>query len=386
MSLCTPTRALSASIILLLGACAKPVEKTAAGPSISGNTVVFPVDSPQRTFLTVSAVEPRPRLSTQVTGRLVWDEDTTVRIYSPVEGRVTAVLAQTGDEVKKGAVLARLDSPDFQQVQTDARKAAADFQFAQRSLTRSRDLLDHGAAAGKDVEAAEDAFANAQAEQLRTAERLARYDSAVGSANDGLYGLRSPVAGMVVEKNLNLGQEVRPDLMLANAPQLLAAQFVVSEPRQLWVLLDVTENDMGMLQVGQKLRIRSGAFPKQIFNGELEAIGQSLDPATRTVKARGVVDNSSLLLRSEMYVDVDIDLPAPAAGSVSVVSNAVFTKDGSHFVFVETNPGTFERRKVETGAESAGNVVIQQGLTAHERVLVDGTLLVESLLETGGKS
>ena len=382
-----PLIAFCASMLVSVAACSKAPDRAATAlPSISGNRVTFPANSPQRTSLTIAAAEPRPRMSRQVTGRLVWDEDATVRIYSPVEGRVAAVFEKVGDEVKQGTILARLDSPDFGQAQADAHKAAADQQFADRTLARIRDLFEHGAAARKDLETAENASVGAQSEQQRTAARLARYELESGPTVDGQYALRSPMSGMVVEKNLNLGQELRPDLMLANSPLLLAPQFVVSDPSQLWVYLDVTETDLGTLHLGQELRIRSRAFPEQIFMGRLEMIGQALDPATRTLRARGVVNNSERLLKSEMYVDVEINVSSANLGAVSVASNAVFTKDGLRYVFIEVESGSYERREIETGAEAAGRVFVQRGVSEGDRVLIEGSLLVEEILETGGKS
>lgn len=372
---------------LFLAGCAKTAPESAAiAPSVAGNRVIFPANAPQRTSLTVATTEPHPKISRQVTGRLVWNEDLTVRIYAPIEGRVAAVIANLGDTVEKGAALARLDSPDFGQAQADVRKAAADFQLAERTLNRARDLFAHGAVARKDVESAEDAFVGAQSEQQRAAGRLARYEAVAGKEIDGYFVLRSPLPGTVVEKNINSGQELRPDLMLANAPQLLAPQFVVSDPRELWVLLDVSESDIGLLQPGQSLLIRSRAFPERTFQGKLTLIGQSLDPATRTIRARGNVDNAAQLLKAEMYVDVDIVVPEANQTSVAVASSAVFTKDDRHYVFVEAAPGSFERREVEPGAESAGRIVVLRGLAENERVLIEGSLLVEAVLEAGGKS
>lgn len=337
-------------------------------------------------MLVSTVVEPRIAEIHQVNGRLVWDEDATVRIYSPVAGRVQSVLVTLGANVAKDAPLARLNSPDFDQAQADFRKATADLLLAERTLDRTKDLFAHGAIAGKDLDAAEASIATARSERQRGAARLALYGASPEDGGDGVFVLHAPLGGMVVEKNINPGQELRPDLMLANAPQLLAPQFVVSDPHRLWVILDITELDMGMLQLGQELHVRSRAFPDRVFSGQLDSIGQSLDPVTRTVKARGSVNNAELLLKAEMYVDVQINVPQTTGSAFAVASTAVFTKDGRQYVFVETSPGSFERRAVEPGAESAGKILVHRGLEANERVLVEGSLLLEAMMEGGGKS
>ncbi|SDS54005.1 efflux RND transporter periplasmic adaptor subunit [Opitutus sp. GAS368] len=382
-----PVRLVPIVAILLLAACAKaPDLADIAAPTVAGDRVTFPANAPQRSTLTVAAVEPQAREVHHVTGRLTWDEDATVRIYTPVAGRVVSVDAALGDRLAAGAPLARLDSPDFGQAQADAHKAAADLLLAERTLTRTKDLFEHGAAPRKDLEAAENAQAGAQSEQQRALARLAQYGAPAEGPVDGLFTLRTPLAGVVVEKNLNPGQEVRADMQLANAPQLFVPQFVISEPRRLWVLLDITEMDMNLLQPGQALRIRTRAFPGRTFDGRLESVGPSLDPATRTVRARGAVDNPGLLLKAEMYVDVEIDAPDTGGAAVAIANTAVFTKEGKHYMFVETAPGSFERREVEPGPESGGRILVLRGLKADDRVLIEGGLLLEALLEAGGKS
>lgn len=375
-------------ILLLLVACSRaPTPRTeAAASTVKGDNVIFPLNSPQRAFLTVTDVELRTIEVHRLTGRLAWDEEATVRVYTPVAGRVRSVNVALGAQVEAQAALALIDSSDFGQAQAEARKAGADLLLAERALARSTDLFEHGAAARKDLDAAENAYAGAQAEQQRSAARLTFYGASPAASVDGFFTLRTPLAGIVVEKNINRGQELRSDLMLANAPQLLAPQFTISNPRRLWVILDITELDMSLLQPGQELAVHSRAFPDHTFTGRLDSLGQSLDPATRTVKARGFVDNSALLLKAEMYVDVEIGVPETGGMTFAVASTAVFTKDGKHYVFVETAPGSFARREIEPGAEFGGKILVRRGLTPNDRILTDGSLLVEAVLEMGGQS
>lgn len=375
----------TAALAMLVTACSKaPVAADATAPTVAGDRVTFPANSPQRVGLTVAAVQPHPVEVQHVTGRLAWDEDATVRIYTPLAGHVQSVAVKLGDQLEKGAELARIDSPDFGQAQSDSRKTAADLLLAERTLARAKDLFEHGAVARKDVEAAEAAEAGARAEQQRTAARLTLYGGPADGKVDGSFILRTPIAGVVVEKNVNPGQEVRSDQLLANAPQLFAPHFTVSDPHRLWVLLDITEMEMATLQPGQTLRIISRAFPGRTFEGRLESIGQSLDPATRTVKARGSVDNAGLLLKAEMYVDVELDTVNASQAAVQIASSAVFTKDGRHYVFVESAPGSFARREIEPGPESDSRILVRRGLKPDDRVLVEGSLLLEAALENGG--
>ncbi len=137
--------------------------------------------------------------------------------------------------------MAEIDSPDFAQALANARTAVGNLAAADKAYSRSKELLAHGAAAAKDVEAAEAAYVAARAERDRAEAVLANYGGSDKSTN-AVYILRSPIAGVLVDKNINPGQELRADLMLANAPTLFAPSFIVSDPTKLWLQLDVAES------------------------------------------------------------------------------------------------------------------------------------------------
>jgi membrane fusion protein, heavy metal efflux system len=386
------------AIVMLIGSCSHEepvVEKT--GPKVEGNVVTLPEDTSQSGSLSTAEVAPVAKPVTHVSGHLTWNEDATVRVFASVAGRVNSITANPGDKVKAGDTLATMESVDFGQAQADASKAEADLKLAERTLERLNDLLKHGAAARKDVEAAEDDLENKKADRARAFARLKQYGVTAGTV-DGVFPLKSPLSGTIVGKNINPGQEVRPDQMLANDAKIIQPLFVISDPSKLSVILDVTELDIGALKPGQPLKIRTRAYPDREFQGKLEFIGDSIDPVTRTVKARGFVVNSDGLLKAEMFVGIDADgtseakPPAPPAQSladgvrmqaapVEVPTSAVFLKENQHFVFVERAPGKFERKAVEVGREHDGRVSVTDGLEAGERVVTNGALLLQTIAE-----
>jgi membrane fusion protein, heavy metal efflux system len=363
---------------------AQPSEPPA--PRVDGDKVDFAADAPQLASLSIETAQPRPSAISNVTGRLYWDDDVTVRVFTPVAGRVTSIDAELGRAVSANAPLAEIDSPDFGQAEADARTADGNLRLADQALARTKELFEHGAAAQKDVEGAEAADIAAVAERDRALAKLKLYGGVPGG--DELYVLRSPVAGVVVERNINTGQEVRSDQMLANAPNLFAPLFVVSDPTRLWLQLDVAESDLPALQPGQPLRIYSQAYPDRVFSGVVQVIGDSLDAATRTVQVRGVVDNPDKFLKAEMYVraDVVINAPETARSAVEIPARSVFMRDNKYFVFVEQEPGQYLRQLVTVGAEHDGKVPVTSGLNAGQRVVTHGCLLLESLVESGQRS
>ncbi len=361
-----------------------PGAKPAAQPEakVTGDTVVLPANSPQIGALTVEPVGAMQAAFVPLTGRLVWDEDATVRVFTPFAGIVRKLLVEVNQPVTNGQALAEIQSADFGQAQADARKAESAFRLAERNLTRLRDLFAHGAAPRKDLESAEADYGNARAEEDRATNRLAIYGARDDDPNQ-VFLLPSPLDGILVEKNVTPGQEVRPDQMLANVQQFVNPLFVVSDPTKLWVLLDVTEMHLPLVRKGQELTIRSKAFPDQVFHGRLDIIGDALDPTTRTVKARGVVENPAKLLKAELYVTVEIPDSVPM--SLRVPSKAVFLRENQYYVFVETSPGQYQRVPVKLGSEREGKVAILDGLKEGQRLVTEGCLLLQSLMDDAPK-
>ncbi len=408
----TAPRARTLALVLGLAAALLPTgcskkhgaKSEDAGPKIEGDKITLPAGSPQKNSLAVEVAKPVERNIIRLTGRLSWNEEATVRVFAPVAGRVERIVAMPGAQVKEGDTLATLYSPDFAQAQADASRAISGLKLAERTLSRLKELFAHGAAAKKDVESAEDDLEAKRSENERAQARLQQYGASVGTV-DGRFPLKAPLTGTVVEKAINPGQEVRPDQILAGIEKLTLPLFVISDPSKLAVLLDVTELDITGLHPGQKIQISSRAYPDRVFEGNLIYIGQSLDPLTRTVKARGWVDNSEGLLKSEMYVSIDVtgsiteppqgatgithgdgeSRPRTAVAPIDIPAKAVFFKDNRHFVFVENAPDNYERHSVEVGPELQGRVRITQGLTAGQRVVTEGSLLLQAMTEGGSK-
>ena len=370
---------------VLLSGCHSPTSIAEAVPAaqVEGEKIMFPKDSPQIAALVVEPAETCKGSAIRLNGRLIWDDDVTVRVYTPFGGRVTKVLAAVGQTVRQGEPLVTIASPDYGQAQADARKAASDFALSERSLNRVRDLFEHGAAAQKDLQSAEADFERAQSEKQRTAARMSLYGGNATTIGE-FYQLQSPLQGVVVDKAINPGQEVRPDQQLANAPQLFSPLFVITDPSRLWIQLDATEQDAPRLKAGQPILIHSRAQPGEVFSGKIEVISDFLDPSTRTIKVRGTVDNTKRLLKGEMFVTVE--LPASQHSGVDVSPKAIFLKGEKHYLFVEQSPGQYWRREIKIGAEHDGKIVVLDGIEAGQRVVAEGCLLLDRMIQSNGGS
>jgi cobalt-zinc-cadmium efflux system membrane fusion protein len=365
--------------LALAGCRPRHAEATSTEPEIAGETVTIPTNAPQHAALMVEPAGHDAPRCVRLTGRLVWDENVTARVFTPFAGIVRHVRAEVNEPVTNTQSLAEIQSADFCQAQADLRKALSDFRRAERALSRSRELFEHGAAPRKDLDLAEAEFSSSAAERDRAQQRLAIYGAVANSTNSDFL-LPSPLGGILVERNVTPGQEVRPDQMLANIPQITAPLFVITDPSRLWIIIDASDGDLVDLQPGQNFTFNTRAFPDQTFTGTVAVVSGFIDPATRTIKVRGTVNNSKRLLKAEMFVNLTLPGPQKMYGA-SVPQKAVFLKGNKHFVFVEEQPGQFARREVQLGPEQEGNIAIVAGLNAGQRVVTEGCVLLQQLLK-----
>lgn len=379
--------AFSLSVVLVLAGtlgCHKAASTAEESPiHVENDHVLVPPGSPPAASISVEASKSPDATVLSLNGRIIWDDNATTRLFTPFAGRVTKIPVETGQCVKEGDALAMIASPDYGQAQADARRAATDLILSERTLARTRELLSHGAAAEKDLQAAEADMERARLEKQRTAERLALYGSSV-DAVDQAYVLKAPIPGIVVEKNINPGAELRSDQMLANTPQLASPLFVITDPARLWIQIDAPERDQARVHAGQTFTIKSMSLPNEAFRGKVELISDSLDPTTRTVKVRGSVPNPQRRLKAEMFVKAEFILEAESG--VEVSSRAVFLRGEKHYVMLEETPGRYSRREVTIGSEHSGRLIITDGIRPGQRVVVDGALLLEQLLNQSSNS
>ena len=365
----------------------KPMDASTFEPPkvTNGRDIEFPPKMPQLSnFKTVEA-KPVNSEEERFTGRVTWNEDYAVRIYSPVAGQVAKIVADVGQKVAPGDDLALLHSSDYGQALSDYLKAMAAMTQAEKAYKRQKDLTAYGAVATKDVEQAKADYDSAVAEKDRALAALQRYGTPTGDFSD-LYHLRSPIAGHVVDKKINNGQEVRPDMILGSTTDVITPLFTVADPSHLWVLLDVPETDLNELKAGQDVELRTPAYPGRVFPGKLVVVGASLDPQTRVVHARANVENPDGALKAEMYVTVNVKLPTSEGVSVEVPASAVIYVDGKYYVFVpdKSDPNKYSRREVTVLHErSAGATVVVQGVRPGERVVSDGGLEMNDYLGEG---
>ncbi|WP_051378137.1 efflux RND transporter periplasmic adaptor subunit [Derxia gummosa] len=342
-------------------------------PAVPQNRVVslvLPPDAPQRAFLRIAPAEALPApLCAALNARVALDETRTARVSAAIAGRVTQIGADLGGSVKAGQALAVIDAPDLGSARADLAKARSDENRKRLDRERAERLFEAGVIAKRDLESAVADHEQARAESRRAELRAANLGAA-GAGDGEQYTLRSPVAGVVTDRRINPGQEVRPDL-----PDAL---FTVSDLGRLWIVADLPERDIARAHVGGRAVVEADAWPGVRFDAKVERISPVLDPATRRIRIIASVGNADGRLRPEMFArlmlvgdgsSTAIRLPATAVVTEGLYAH-VFVDDGSRLV----------RRRVEVALRDGDNVWITSGINAGEHVVTEGTLLVQSEL------
>jgi cobalt-zinc-cadmium efflux system membrane fusion protein len=329
--------------------------------------VRFEPGSPKLGYLHVETVGTRhERVVAVLPAQVVMDEDHTVRIASPVVGRVTELPARAGDRVVRGQVLARIASGDLAQAASDLVKAEAAARQADAALARAQDLYEHRVIALKDLEQARTDDAQAGAERDRASLR-ARQLGASGGGVEGELDLRAPFPGTVVDRSVNQGSEVRND----NGQVL----FTLSALDSVWITASAYARDLPAVRPGDRLLFTTDAAPGERFDARVLRVSSALDPQTHTATLIAVIPNSRGELRPQVFGEARVLATEP--GSDPVVGDAALVTQGAgSVVFVEKGPGRFVRRPVMVGQDDGVDAVITSGLKPGERVVTRGSLLL----------
>jgi cobalt-zinc-cadmium efflux system membrane fusion protein len=370
---------LAASILVLVpfsGSCtrrsAEPASQAETQPSTPGE-VDYRIDDPRLRFIKVAEVKKGTVNGiTAATGNIAFDEDHTSHVGSPVSGRVEEILVKPGDRVKKGQALVTIASPDIETALGDARTAAADLALAERALERSAGLYAERAIAKKELVQAESDVVKARSNLERTRARLDLLGMKLED-HTSRFTLRSPLPGVVVERTISPGAEVRSD---GGTPL-----FTISDLGSLWAYADIYERDLASVHAGQQAEVRVISYGARAFPAFVAHVGEAVDAQTRTVKVRLTVDNPGGELKPEMFARITLQVDS-GPDVIVVPRNAVLSDGEASVVIADLGGNRFEKRKVEVGSEQDGLVRVMAGLIPGDHVVTDGALFVKAELES----
>jgi len=370
---------LALAILLSLTACSKgdrerPGQMTSFSStgSKSGTPQLFTLPPDEMSHIQlVTVLQSKVTRTLRLTGTVAYNAFKTTPVITQVGGPVSRVLAVPGQQVKAGQPMLEISSPDYSQLLDAYLKAADASRLAEKNYARAKDLYEHHANAQRDLEQSESDRNQAQAD-LNAAEQGMKIlgirnpaDLAKAPSSAQIQVL-APLSGEVVERLVSPGQVVQ-------AGQTQA--FTISDLSTVWVLANVYQADLASIRNGDDVVVTTDAYPGS-FHGKISYVSPSLDPTTRTLQARIVVDNPGEKLKKDMYCTVSV-----TAGSISAIAvpdSSILRDDNNQpFVYVTIGNNQFGRRDVEIGPSQNGQTQILKGISVGERVVGDGSLFLQ---------
>ena len=266
-------------------------------------------------------------------GEVHLNEELVAHVTPRVSGITRDVKGRIGDTVKRGDLLATLDSRELTDISREARASNERVKLAEQNLTRIEKLSKEGIVPEKELLLARQALAEAKIEQESASQMLA----STGAGGGGLYRMVAPLDGTIIEKHATLGEVLKDD----------AAAFVIADLSKLWVEVTVYSKDLAWVSVGQPVRIRAEGI-REPASGTIAFISATARGEARTTSARVLIDNPGRAWKPGLYVTADIAIEEVEA-KIVLPEDAVQTLDGRSIVFIEEEDGMFEVRPVKVG-------------------------------------
>jgi cobalt-zinc-cadmium efflux system membrane fusion protein len=360
--------AVMAALCLLIG-CGKSEN----APANSGNNVSLTAE--QRGNITLTTVTAGPfRKNVDTTGTVDFDNNQATAMLAPFSGTVSRLLVEPGQFVRKGQALANVVSPDYATSVSTYRKALVTAQNARRLANLDKDLLSHQGVSAKEAQQAETDAASAEADRDAGLQALQSLgvdpavirDTREGKGTAAVEGvIRSPISGTVVEKLVQPGQ-----LLQASTTPV----FTIADLSKVWVMAHIFDTDLGSVHLGDIAQVTGAG---RTLTGRVDNIAAEVDPNTRSVAVRIVVDNPGQFLKRQMYVQVRIEDHQQTQGLLVPVSAILHDDENLPYAYVEQPDGSFARAHVNLGYRSGDKYSIVGGVAAGQRVVTDGGLFLQ---------
>lgn len=303
-----------------------------------------------------------------VPGRIEVQQSRLTKIGSPVTGRVSDIQVSLGQIVKSGQILAKVNSIELTQTQLTYIKAKQQINLKTKAVERAKLLFEADVISKAEMQRIEAELESVKAEFDATGDQLEILgmtkdaiqkllsSSAVNSYSDVL----SRIAGIVIMKNVNIGEIVQPSDEL----------FSVADLSHLWAVAEVPEQQVAFIQKDQEVTIDIPALDDKRVKGKIIYVGDIVNPETRTVLVRTDIDNLSQMLKPDMLITVTIQ--SKKVLKLAIPTTAVVRENDRTYVFAQTGPNKFRLREIEIGSRDGNMISVLSGITTGETIVSDG--------------
>jgi cobalt-zinc-cadmium efflux system membrane fusion protein len=343
-----------------------PTEPAAPGMTVGSDGITLTNDAPMWGVVKLAPAQPsEPHWTDPVPARIVFDEARTSRLGSPLAGRVTQVMVERGQHVKIGDKLFTVSSANLAELRADLEKAQVEAKTAHVNFDRTKALVDAGSLPAKELVTVQQEVAEAELAVRLATSKLSSLK--VAGAGEASFTMTAPRDGVVVEKQVNVGQ---------NVDSSSGSVVAIADLSDVWVVADLFENDIGQLASGAKAKVVVGTTE---LDGQVDQVSAVVDPDRHTVPVRVRLANLDGSLRPNAYAQIKFFDPNTAR--VALPSSAVLSDGVTTYVYVKEKDGQLKRRDVTAGSASAGKMPILAGIEPGDQVVVQGAILLDNQIQ-----
>ncbi len=356
-----------------------------AGAPARGPTDTLELSDAQLGEITLGTVSEHSfPIQTEAVGNIDFNEDMAAQVFPPYQGRIVKLFAMLGDNVRRGQPLLTIESPDLIQAESTLIAAAGVLDLTTHVLERAKQLSAVQGIAEKDLQQAISDQQTAEG-ALKAARDAVTVFGKSQSEIDRMVQTRtidpdlvvpSPITGRVTARNAAPGDFVQP----GNVP----APYAVADISRIWMNASVTESDMPLVHKGQSIHVSIMAFPGRVFDGEIAAVGASVDPQLHRGLVRAEIEDPNHQLLPGMFASFVIVTGAPTSGVAVPAEGVVREGDGTMTVWLAKDAHHFTKRTVKLGLQDAGYDQIIEGVASGALVVTKGAVYLDIL--AGGES
>lgn len=295
----------------------------------------------------------------QLSGEVGFNENRVVKVFPFSSGQVIEVKVSLGDHVTAGQVLAVMKSADIAGNYSDLKTTGSDIAIAKRQMDNAKLLFEKGISSEKEFEEAKESYQKALTANQKITDAL-RINGGGNTNANGIYTVKAPINGYIVEKKANAGSFIRQD----NTDNL----FTISDLKDVWVWANVFETDIARIKEGYSADVKTLAYPDKTFHGKVDKISEVLNPDNKVMRIRINLPNDGLLLKPEMFTNVLI-ANTEQIKAVSIPADAMVFEGGKNYVIIFKNKCDLSLREVKVMKTENEHAYISSGLNAGDIII-----------------
>jgi cobalt-zinc-cadmium efflux system membrane fusion protein len=304
-----------------------------------------------------------------LSGKVSFNEDNVIKIYSMVSGNCQNIKVMLGDYVHAREILGIIKSSEMAGFSNDLVSAKTNLKVAKENLNATQDMFKSGLASQKDIFTAKATYEQAQSE-LNRAKSVMHING--GSTNEN-YIIRSPISGFVVEKLATNDMVIRAD----DNTNL----FTISDLKNIWVIANVYESNISAIHLNDSVDVMTLAYPGKIFKGKINKMMNVLDPTNKVMKVIIKLPNPGYLLKPEMFANVTVTNRSNK-NALCVSSSALIFHHSQNYVLVYHNNADIETIPVQIINTLGNKTYISGKVKAGDRVITSQTILLYEALNS----